>query len=156
MSILRALYQDDNIAFWHPVPEGVDGYMEVIKEPMDLSSVTKRLKAGRIQEAMIFKAKVDLVWDNCMTFNDVGSQIHEVAKAQKARVAKMYHAVFVSDDKPIDPDVLFEDDGSIKDITTGVAAKAQQAAPASEGQGVEVKAEEDVKMEVETDDGTGA
>lgn len=154
MSLLRALYDDSFIAFWHPVPEDVDGYHDIIKEPMDLSSLLKKVKTGRIREIDTFKSKLDLVWDNCMTFNDSGSQIHQVAKYQRARVGKMYHALFVSDDKPIDPDVLFKDDGSLVDVATEVKAE-NRTAPEESGASDEVKQEEpasaatDVKMEVD-------
>jgi hypothetical protein len=160
LSLLRALYEDENIAFWYPVGDEVEGYKETIKEPMDLSSVLKKVKSMRIRDAETFKAKVDLVWDNCMFFNGEESVIHQVAQSQKTRAARMHDQLFVSEKKPFDPIVVFEEDGAIKkgeeDEEGGapapapapVPAPAPAPAPTSEGL-AKVKEESSDKMEID-------
>jgi hypothetical protein len=52
---------------------GLDDYPMIIKHPMDISTVKKKLKASKystISEAM---ADLQLIWDNCRTYNQVGS-----------------------------------------------------------------------------------
>ena len=47
----------------------------------------KKVKSMRIRDAETFKAKVDLVWDNCMFFNGEESVIHQV-QSQKTRASR--------------------------------------------------------------------
>lgn len=57
--------------FWAPVrPEDAPGYHDVIARPMDLASISDRLKrggreAGGYASAPEFLADMQLVWDNC-------------------------------------------------------------------------------------------
>jgi hypothetical protein len=52
---------------------GLDDYPHIIKHPMDISTIKKKLKGSKyscIAEAM---ADLLLIWDNCRTYNQVGS-----------------------------------------------------------------------------------
>lgn len=146
LSILRALYQDENIAFWYPVGDEVEGYKEMVKEPMDLASVLKKVKTARIRDAETFKAKVELVWNNCMFFNGEESMIYQLAQSQKERAERMHHLLFVSEDKPIDPIVTFDEDGTTKKGEDEVG-ETPAAAPAQVPADVKVKEEEQMQVD---------
>lgn len=54
---------------------GLDDYPIIIKQPMDFSTIKKKLKQDRynnIQEAL---GDIVLIWDNCKTYNQAGSVI---------------------------------------------------------------------------------
>lgn len=52
---------------------GLHDYLEIIKTPMDLGTVKKNLKANKykfVEEAI---SDINLVWENCKTYNAQGS-----------------------------------------------------------------------------------
>ncbi|KAK0549336.1 Transcriptional activator spt7 [Tilletia horrida] len=44
-------------------------YYDVIKHPMDLSTMQKKVKAGSYKNKKQFAHDLDLIWDNCLTYN---------------------------------------------------------------------------------------
>ena len=52
---------------------GLDDYPLIIKHPMDLSSVRKKLKTGKYSSVAEGIADLMLIWDNCRTYNQIGS-----------------------------------------------------------------------------------
>lgn len=68
-----------------PVRDGCPNYFSIIKEPMDLTTLQKRLRSGVIPNVAEFKRCLDLIWDNCETFN---GETHPLAReAQSFRNA---------------------------------------------------------------------
>eukprot|EP00894_Picocystis_sp_ML_P000751 jgi/Pico_ML_1/51268/g2329.t1 len=67
---------------------GIPEYREVIKEPMDLGTILGRLEVGEAQgwDKCIYKGiddvkrDIELVWNNCYTFNMPGEPISEMCK----------------------------------------------------------------------------
>ncbi|VVC27197.1 Hypothetical protein CINCED_3A002170 [Cinara cedri] len=55
--------------FLHPVDKKVPGYYELIKYPMDLSTIGKRLAAGYYVIKKLFIADMRRMFSNCKTFN---------------------------------------------------------------------------------------
>jgi len=45
-------------------------YPTIIKHPMDLGTVKKKIKAHNYLNAQEFIAEVQLVWDNCKKYNE--------------------------------------------------------------------------------------
>lgn len=43
----------------------------VIKHPMDLGTVLKKVKAQQYKDKKAFKADLDLIWDNCLLYNSL-------------------------------------------------------------------------------------
>ena len=43
--------------------------MSVISNPMDLQTMTKKLKARQYKSKKEFKDDLDLIWSNCFTYN---------------------------------------------------------------------------------------
>ena len=58
--------------FMHPVDYkglGLDDYPLIVKVPMDISTVKKKVKAGKYQESKEALVDIQLIWDNCRTYN---------------------------------------------------------------------------------------
>lgn len=56
----------------------LDDYPIVIKEPMDLSTVRKKLRNREYKSAGQFTADVRKIWNNSFTYNQKGSPIHNM------------------------------------------------------------------------------
>ncbi|VDK79027.1 unnamed protein product [Litomosoides sigmodontis] len=70
--------------FCHPVPRSVVSYHLIIKQPMDFSTIARRLKEkskGPFTNVAQFIQSMNLVFENCSTFNAPGD---EVAKAGRS------------------------------------------------------------------------
>jgi len=66
-----------------PVELGLPDYFEVIKRPMDLGTIKKRLENGSYHELNGFKGDVNLTFDNAMLYNPKGSVVWNMAKELK-------------------------------------------------------------------------
>jgi hypothetical protein len=69
--------------FREPVPWkelGLTDYPEIIKKPMDLRTVRKNLGKGKYKRYEDFFRDVQLIWDNCKTYNIQGSDIYKMAE----------------------------------------------------------------------------
>lgn len=62
-------------AFREPVPRGIPFYHDIVKRPMDLGTVARQLERGMYQTLDELQADVQLIWDNCMKFNEPESDI---------------------------------------------------------------------------------
>ncbi|KAI9057179.1 Bromodomain-containing protein [Trametes sanguinea] len=60
---------------------GIPEYPKIIKKPMDLSTMKKKLDAGEYPTAEKFREDFRLMIKNCMTFNPPGNPVHEAGKA---------------------------------------------------------------------------
>ena len=77
----------DAAAFLEPVDWkalGIKDYPTIIKRPMDLGTVMKRLESNQYASILDVAADVDLVWSNAMTYNQDESYIYQVAADLKA------------------------------------------------------------------------
>ena len=68
-----------------PVELGLPDYFEVIKKPMDLGTVHKRLDQGLYHSINDFKNDVNLTFENAMTYNEKGSVVYDMAKELKVK-----------------------------------------------------------------------
>jgi len=59
---------------------GIPDYFTIIKNPMDLGSVTTKLLNGEYETILEFAMDVRLVWRNCFTYNPPDSDIVKMAK----------------------------------------------------------------------------
>ncbi|KAG3016036.1 hypothetical protein JG687_00011065 [Phytophthora cactorum] len=60
---------DARLIFAEPVPDDVPKYREIIKDPMDLSTMRRKVKRGKYKTLDAFVADFNLMIRNCMTFN---------------------------------------------------------------------------------------
>jgi E1A/CREB-binding protein len=66
-----------------PVALGLPDYAEIIKVPMDLGSVTKRLDALSYRDLHSFVSDVHLTFNNAMMYNPKNSDVYGLAKSLK-------------------------------------------------------------------------
>ncbi|KAI9658430.1 MAG: hypothetical protein M1829_006785 [Trizodia sp. TS-e1964] len=59
-----------------PVALNIPSYHKIIKKPMDLGTVSSKLKAGQYENAKEFEADVRLVFSNCYKFNPPGDDVY--------------------------------------------------------------------------------
>jgi len=64
---------------------GLPDYFEIIKKPMDLGTVQKRVESGAYHDIPAFEADVMLTFDNAMTYNEDGSVVYDMAKELKSK-----------------------------------------------------------------------
>lgn len=71
-----------------PVELGLPDYFDIIKKPMDLGTIQKRLENGSYHSIEEFSADVYLTFDNAMTYNEKGSVVYDMAKELKVKSTK--------------------------------------------------------------------
>lgn len=65
-----------------PVALGIPTYFQVVKKPMDLRTIYRRMEAGEIDTPEDFARLVRLVFENAMTFNiDPAHSVHQAARS---------------------------------------------------------------------------
>jgi rubrerythrin len=69
-------------------------YLDVVKHPMDLSTMLEKLRAGEYADANAMKPDFALIVKNCKAFNDVGAPINEEAKEAMAMATEAVQAAF--------------------------------------------------------------
>ncbi len=76
-----------------PIRLGIPTYFQVIKNPMDLGTILKRLASGFYENAELCAADVRLTFDNAVKFNKPGHFVSSAAqrllKSFEAKYAKM-------------------------------------------------------------------
>ena len=68
-----------------PEELGLPDYFDIIKNPMDLGSIQKKLEKGEYHAIKDFQSDVNLSFDNAMTYNEQGSVVYDMAKELKAK-----------------------------------------------------------------------
>ena len=62
--------------FEKPVPQGTEGYFEMISNPMDYGTIKTKLEAGGYPDADAFAADARLVASNAVTYPNPDSNPH--------------------------------------------------------------------------------
>ncbi|KAI9007762.1 Bromodomain-containing protein, partial [Hyaloraphidium curvatum] len=71
--------------FWYPVdPAQVPDYARVIAKPMDLETMSKKIDSKAYADIFEFRSDVQLLLDNCRTFNPPNSTYHKAASKLEA------------------------------------------------------------------------
>lgn len=78
----------------------------VIKTPMDLGTVLKKLKQLAYKSKAEFVADLNLIWQNCFTYN--GDPNHYLRKHAKAMQKKMLEMI------PLIPDITIRDRAEVE------------------------------------------
>ncbi|KAL1842455.1 hypothetical protein VTJ49DRAFT_5192 [Mycothermus thermophilus] len=87
----KAKYYDVNAAFLHPVDPvalNIPHYHKVIKRPMDLGTMEKKLNAGEYTSIKEFDKDFDLIIKNCKLFNGEDHVVYH----QALRLQDLYRA----------------------------------------------------------------
>lgn len=71
-------------------------YYDVIKNPMDLGTMMRNVKSGRYKSKAQFTRDLDLIWDNCLTYNS--EPTHPLRRSVQVLRAKANHLLtYVND-----------------------------------------------------------
>ncbi|KAI0824137.1 Bromodomain-containing protein [Trametes gibbosa] len=131
--IWKDLHQKQHYTIAHPFYEPVDPvkmgipeYPRVVKKPMDLSTIKKKLDAGEYATAEKFRDDFKLMIKNCLSFNPVGNPVHEAAKSLQQLFDEKWKSLpspraYDSDDEE-DEEEEYEDDRArmIADMETQI------------------------------------
>ena len=84
LNLLETVSADPNA---QPFLEPVDwqeldllDYPKIVKNPMDLGTVKAKLLKGEYQTLEEFIAQIQLIWDNCKSYNMAGSVIYKICE----------------------------------------------------------------------------
>lgn len=102
---------------------GLTDYPAVIKHPMDLSTVLRKLKEERYQRLEEVLDDLQMIWDNCKTYNPNNSWIHSIAEKLERSFKKMVKNYF--------PDMNVTVPVSIFLVIQEPAEESKQQGPAS-------------------------
>lgn len=87
--------------FLLPVPYkklGLLDYPKIIKCPMDIRTLEKRVKIGLIEEKDAFVKELNLIWSNCLLYNQTGSGIYQQAERMKFESDSLIYSFFQNED----------------------------------------------------------
>ncbi|GAM84572.1 hypothetical protein ANO11243_025680 [Dothideomycetidae sp. 11243] len=76
-------YHQMNLYFLEPVDPvalNIPHYFKIIKHPMDMLTITNKLKNNQYSTAEEFKADFELIFDNCYKFNPSDNAVHITGK----------------------------------------------------------------------------
>ena len=89
LELLKALQAHEHgWVFAAPVnPEelGLVDYFEIIKKPMDLGTIQRKIDAGAYHSLDDFRSDVRLTFENAMKYNEERTVVHEMAKEMKKK-----------------------------------------------------------------------
>jgi bromodomain-containing factor 1 len=63
-----------------PVALNIPQYFSIIKHPMDISTITQKLKGGQYASAEEFRNDFELMFTNCFKFNPAGNIVHDMGR----------------------------------------------------------------------------
>ncbi|KAJ2879907.1 hypothetical protein H4R27_005040 [Coemansia aciculifera] len=72
-----------------PVALGVPTYFDLVKNPMDMSTIQKKLAKKSYRHVAEFVADIQLIIDDCFLFNIPDTPVHDCGKAVQALAAKL-------------------------------------------------------------------
>nr|XP_019042309.1 hypothetical protein I302_08911 [Kwoniella bestiolae CBS 10118]OCF21239.1 hypothetical protein I302_08911 [Kwoniella bestiolae CBS 10118] len=95
----------ESLAFQKPVSKkDAPDYYEVIKKPMDLTTILRNVKARKYKNKAEFASDLALIWENCYEYNS--QETHPLrAAARYMRLKAEHHLEYLVDknEKPINP-----------------------------------------------------
>ncbi len=106
LSELRG-YTEHSAAFLSKVSKrDAPDYYEVIKHPMDLGTMQKKVKANAYRNKKQFAHDLDLIWDNCLVYNS--DPAHPLRRNVQFMRKKANHLLHYIHDKHDAKDALRE------------------------------------------------
>lgn len=96
--LIETLEQDQkSFIFLEPVDVeglGLTDYLEIVKNPMDISTIKKKIKLNHYNSLQEVLLDLQLIWSNCKLYNQEGSEIYLLAvymeKLNKKLIDKMF------------------------------------------------------------------
>ena len=85
-----------------PFALGLADYFEIVKSPMDLGTVMKKLDSGSYRDLQNFVSDVHLTFDNAMLYNPKNTDVYNLASSLKKEFDKKYKAKLADFEKQIE------------------------------------------------------
>ncbi|XP_075795636.1 transcription intermediary factor 1-alpha isoform X3 [Pelodiscus sinensis] len=104
--LLLYLYcHEMSLAFQDPVPPTVPDYYKIIKKPMDLSTIKKRLQVNHplYMTPEDFVADFRLIFQNCAEFNEPDSEVADAGMKLEAYFEELLKTLYPEREFPIQP-----------------------------------------------------
>mmetsp|Transcript_4045 Transcript_4045/g.5284 ORF Transcript_4045/g.5284 Transcript_4045/m.5284 type:complete len:875 (+) Transcript_4045:151-2775(+) len=114
-----------------PEKMGLTDYEKLIKQPMDLGTIKKRLNAHYYRSAINIMTDLRLVWHNCKTYNKEGSAIWRMADHLSRLLERFYESRLAPQLTDMEKQELEAEERGFKAVTAMAFAKVT-------GQGVVV------------------
>ena len=73
-----------------PIELNLPDYFDIIKKPMDLGTVLKKLEGGTYRSIDEFECDVNMTFDNATTYNEPGSVVYGMAQELKVKFSADY------------------------------------------------------------------
>ncbi|KAJ3269195.1 Transcriptional activator spt7 [Terramyces sp. JEL0728] len=110
-------HAEHSLPFLRPVQKReAPNYFDIIKNPMDLTTMTKKLKSLQYNSKEDFAADLELIWTNCLTYNTMPESIyrqHAFAMRRKTLdLLKKIPEISIQSNKESDDDT--DDEGKSK------------------------------------------
>lgn len=77
---------------------GLFDYPQVIKKPMDLGLVKKKVNEGKYKSIHDAADEVRLIWKNCMTYNADGSDFYNLAQTMAKKFEEKFEKLCAAND----------------------------------------------------------
>jgi len=94
LNLVDQLLNLDKARFFHnpvdPARDGIPHYTEIIKDPMDLGTVKRKLISGEYSKEEDVKDDINLTFSNAMIFNPVGHPVYLEAKSLLTKFENEY------------------------------------------------------------------
>ncbi|PAA84200.1 hypothetical protein BOX15_Mlig006432g3 [Macrostomum lignano] len=75
---------------------GLHDYYDIVTQPMDLSTMRKKIDSGQYADREAFAADFHLMIDNCLKYNPPDSEVHRLGKELSKYFVDHYNRVFAS------------------------------------------------------------
>uniref|UniRef100_A0A8C8BLZ1 RING-type E3 ubiquitin transferase n=1 Tax=Otus sunia TaxID=257818 RepID=A0A8C8BLZ1_9STRI len=111
--LLLYLYcHEMSLAFQDPVPPTVPDYYKIIKKPMDLSTIKKRLEVTNsfYTKPEDFVADFRLIFQNCAEFNEPDSEVADAGMKLEAYFEELLGSLYPERKFPVQPNCQSEKD----------------------------------------------
>ncbi|PWY99938.1 Bromodomain-domain-containing protein [Testicularia cyperi] len=119
-------YTEHSTAFLTKVSKrDAPDYYEVIKHPMDLGTMQKKVKSGQYKSKKQFAHDLDLIWDNCLLYNS--DPAHPLRRNVQFMRKKANHLLEFISDKSDVKDALVQ--WGINEAAEGTKGKPTSTAP---------------------------
>ncbi|XP_044066947.1 E3 ubiquitin-protein ligase TRIM33 isoform X2 [Siniperca chuatsi] len=105
--LLHIFCHELSVGFREPVPSSVPNYYKIIKQPMDLKKVKKKLQlrsSQYYQSTQEFVSDMRLVFKNCANYNEVGSEMAISGKAVSLYFEEKLQEMFPDQSFPETPE----------------------------------------------------
>ncbi|OHT07427.1 Bromodomain containing protein [Tritrichomonas foetus] len=76
-----------------PVRDGAPDYFQIVKRPMDLTTIRKKLNSNDYRSIDLWVADVNQVWTNAMLYNNEGTLIYVIAQEMEIWFKKKFESM---------------------------------------------------------------